>query len=61
MSDVNKVLSGAGNYGFEDTVAREKANEAISIAKAKAKTISIEGDTLIVSTNTQAPTEENNA
>lgn len=53
MSDVNKVRSNAGvQYGFEDTVARQIANEAVEIAneaKAQAKAISIEGDMLIVS------------
>ena len=61
MSDVKNVFDAKGKYGFEDTVARQKATEAISIAKANAKTISIEGDTLVVSTNTQASTEENDA
>ena len=54
MSDVNKVRSNAGvQYGFEDTVARQIANEAINIANeanSKAKALSIEGDTLIIST-----------
>ena len=27
MSDVNKVLSGQGNYGFEDKIAREKISD----------------------------------
>lgn len=61
MSDVNKVRSNTGiQYGFEDTVARQRAEEAI----AKAKTLSIEGDTLVISTSSsddQTSTEENNA
>lgn len=51
MSDVNKVRSNAGiAYGFEDTVARQKAYEAIELAnQAKDESsVSIEDDTLVV-------------
>lgn len=54
MSDVNKVRSNAGvQYGFEDTVARQRAEEAVTIAneaKATSRILSVEGDTLVIST-----------
>lgn len=46
MSDVNKVRSNAGvSYGFEDAVARQRAEEAVEIANeanATSKALSIE-------------------
>lgn len=39
MSDVKRVVAGTGDYGFEDTVAREKVNELVDTVNTVKNTL----------------------